>query len=63
MPDSRSFTAVHLAGHRIRRLGEPTTASRILTIFGPTVIMLWLLIMGFLLLGNGRAQAAPSSHR
>jgi hypothetical protein len=33
-------------------VGEPTTASRILTIFGPTVITLWLLIMGILLLRN-----------
>jgi hypothetical protein len=31
-------------------VGEPTDASRILTIFGPTVITLWLLIMGILLL-------------
>jgi hypothetical protein len=44
-------------------VGEPTTASRILTIFGPTVITLWLLIMGILLLRNGRPEAAPSSHR
>jgi hypothetical protein len=36
-------------------VGEPTTASRILTIFGPTVITLWLLIMGILLLRNERA--------
>src|SRR5512132_4377564 len=31
-------------------VGEPTAASRILTILGPTVITLWLLIMGILLL-------------
>jgi hypothetical protein len=31
-------------------VGEPTTASRVLTILGPTVITLWLLIMGILLL-------------
>jgi hypothetical protein len=31
-------------------VGEPTTASRILTIFGPTVITLWELVMGVLLL-------------
>jgi hypothetical protein len=34
--------------------GEPTTASRVLTIFGPTVITLWLLIMGILLLRKVR---------
>jgi hypothetical protein len=27
------------------------------------VITLWLLIMGILLLRNGRPEAAPSSHR
>lgn len=31
-------------------IGEPTTASGVLTILGPTVITLWLLIMGILLL-------------
>src|SRR5215211_5747253 len=36
-------------------VGEPTTASRILTIFGPTVITLWLFIMGILLLRKERA--------
>jgi hypothetical protein len=36
-------------------VAEPSTASRILTIFGPTVITLWLLIMGILLLRNERA--------
>jgi hypothetical protein len=35
-------------------VGESTTASRILTIFAPTVITLWLLIMGILLLRNER---------
>jgi hypothetical protein len=35
-------------------VGEPTTASRILTIFGPTVITLWLLVMGILLLRRSR---------
>lgn len=30
--------------------GEPTDASRILTIIGPTVITLWLLVIGILLL-------------
>jgi hypothetical protein len=32
--------------------GEPTLASLILTIVGPTVISLWLLVMGILLLRN-----------
>jgi hypothetical protein len=36
-------------------VGEPTTASRILTIIGPTVITLWLLVIGVLLLRNERA--------
>jgi hypothetical protein len=35
-------------------VGEPTTASRVLTIFGPTVITLWLLVMGILLLQKAR---------
>lgn len=35
--------------------GEPTTASRVLTIIGPTVITLWLLVIGILLLRNVRA--------
>jgi hypothetical protein len=39
-------------------VGEPTTASRVLTIFGPTVITLWLLIMGILLLRKVRACQA-----
>jgi hypothetical protein len=34
--------------------GEPTDASRVLTIFGPTVITLWLLVMGILLVRRGR---------
>src|SRR5574341_109600 len=32
--------------------GEPTLASLILTIIGPTVISLWLLVMGILLVQN-----------
>jgi Domain of unknown function (DUF4386) len=40
-------------------VGEPTTASRVLTIFGPTVITLWLLSMGILLLQRSRT-ASPS---
>jgi hypothetical protein len=31
-------------------VGEPTGASRVLTIVGPSVITLWLLVMGVLLL-------------
>jgi len=40
-------------------VGEPTGASRILTIIGPTVITLWLLVVGILLvrMGMGRARA------
>jgi hypothetical protein len=34
--------------------GEPTEASRGLTIFGPTVITLWLLVIGFVLVRMGR---------
>ena len=34
--------------------GEPTTASRVLTIIGPTVITLWLLTIGFSLLRKAR---------
>jgi hypothetical protein len=34
--------------------GEPTIASRILTIIGPTVITLWLLVIGILLTGKAR---------
>lgn len=40
--------------------GEPTEASRGLTIFGPTVITLWLLVVGVLLLradSTGRSSA------
>jgi hypothetical protein len=35
-------------------VGEPTGASRILTIIGPTVITLWLLVIGILLVRKGR---------
>jgi hypothetical protein len=44
-------------------VGEPTEASRILTIIGPTVITLWLLIMGILLvrkLRNAPAQTVEA---
>jgi hypothetical protein len=36
-------------------VGEPTESSRILTIIGPTVITLWLLLVGLLLLRKARA--------
>jgi Domain of unknown function (DUF4386) len=35
-------------------VGEPTGASRALTIFGPTVITLWLLVVGILLVRKAR---------
>lgn len=41
-------------------VGEPTGASRTLTIIGPTVITLWLLIMGILLVRRGRAASVRS---
>lgn len=41
--------------------GEPTTASRVLTIIGPTVITLWLLVIGILLLRNQRAIQMPAA--
>lgn len=34
--------------------GEPTEASRVLTIIGPTVITLWLLVMGILVMRKVR---------
>jgi hypothetical protein len=37
--------------------GEPTEASRGLTIFGPTVITLWLLVVGILLVRMGQDSA------
>jgi len=41
--------------------GEPTVASRVLTIIGPTVITLWLAVMGILLahLAHRLADPAP----
>jgi hypothetical protein len=39
--------------------GEPTTASLILTIIGPTVISLWLLVIGILLLRKASRPAQP----
>jgi hypothetical protein len=36
-------------------VGEPTVASRVLTIIGPTVITLWLLVLGVLLVRKARA--------
>jgi hypothetical protein len=38
-------------------VGEPTTASRVLTIIGPTVITLWLLAIGVLLVRKTRQTA------
>jgi hypothetical protein len=38
-------------------VGEPTTASRVLTIIGPTVITLWLLAIGVLLVRKSRQTA------
>jgi hypothetical protein len=40
--------------------GEPTTASLILTIIGPTVITLWLVVIG-VLLWRRSARTAPTS--
>ena len=34
--------------------GEPLVASRVLTIIGPTVITLWLFVMGILLVRKGQ---------
>ncbi len=42
-------------------VGEPTGASRILTIFGPTVITLWLLVIGILLVRMGRYDSLATS--
>jgi hypothetical protein len=44
-------------------VGEPTGASRTLTIIGPTLITLWLLIMGILVLRKARAVSivAPAA--
>jgi hypothetical protein len=44
-----------VAGTMQASVGEPTDASRVLTIVGPTVITLWLLWMGVLLLRKERA--------
>jgi hypothetical protein len=37
-------------------VGEPTGASRVLTIIGPTVITAWLLVIGILLVQKGRER-------
>lgn len=42
--------------------GEPTIASLILTIIGPTVICLWLLVIGILLLKNTDKRMEISDH-
>jgi hypothetical protein len=39
-------------------IGEPAEASRVLTIIGPTLITLWLLVMGTLLLRKAREVPA-----
>ena len=47
-------------------VGEPTMASRVLTIFGPTIITLWLLVMGVLVLRRSRedpSRTAPVEGR
>jgi hypothetical protein len=38
-------------------IGEPTMASRVLTIIGPTVITLWLLMIGILLVRQARRMS------
>jgi hypothetical protein len=44
--------------------GEPTSASRLLTIIGPTVITAWLLVIGIFLIRLGKeAQAATPSEQ
>jgi Domain of unknown function (DUF4386) len=40
--------------------GESTDASRGLTIAGPTVITLWMLVVGILLVRKGTGRAAPA---
>ena len=42
-------------------VGEPTGASRILTIVGPTVITLWLLVIGILLVRMGRYDSLATN--
>jgi hypothetical protein len=44
-------------------VGEPTGASRVLTIIGPSVITSWLLVMGFLLLRMARATPVRTAVR
>jgi hypothetical protein len=41
-------------------VGEPTGASRVLTIIGPSVITLWLLLIGIRLLGSTRELSQPN---
>ena len=38
--------------------GEPTEASRLLTVIGPTVITLWSLVLGVVLIGRTRTREA-----
>lgn len=42
--------------------GKPTMASLVLTIIGPTVICLWLLVMGMQLLRNTVKRVKISDH-
>jgi hypothetical protein len=45
--------------------GEPTVTSLVLTIIGPTVISLWLLVMGVLVgrrAGDSRSNAVSQDH-
>src|ERR687892_584336 len=51
------FNFVLVAGTIQASVGEPTDASRVLTISGPTIITLWLLVMGVLVLR--KAGAVP----
>jgi Mn2+/Fe2+ NRAMP family transporter len=50
-----------VAGSIQAYVGEPTGASRVLTIIGPTVITLWLLSMGILLLRQARKAPIPAA--
>jgi len=43
--------------------GEPTVASGVLTIIGPTVITLWLAVMGILLARLARGVPVPAPRR
>jgi hypothetical protein len=49
-----------LAGTIQASVGEPTTASRVLTIVGPTLITFWVLCIGVFLLRRAREHAAAA---